>query len=115
MELVGTSRKNKMKNVHSLKLSPLVQIGVGIHVYATLCFDDSIQILLRIILEGLVWSHQRKPVLASPGMLICTNRLMFGKGTFFILVLNSEHASQSRHSSPLCTLKCHSALLCSGG
>ena len=54
-------------------------------------------------------------MLTSRGTLICTNRLMFGKGAFFILVLNSEYASQSRHASLLCALKSYSALLCSGG
>lgn len=33
MELVGTSEKNKMENVHLLKISHLVQIGVQIHVH----------------------------------------------------------------------------------
>ena len=40
MGLVCTFRKNKMKNVHFLKISLLVQFGEKIK--ATLCSDDSI-------------------------------------------------------------------------
>ena len=49
MGLVGIIRKNKMKNVHLLEISPLQQIGEKIykHLHA-LMSDDPIKILLKL-------------------------------------------------------------------
>ena len=49
MGLVGIVRKNKMKNVHLVEISPLQQIGGKIykHLHA-LMSDDPIKILLKL-------------------------------------------------------------------
>ena len=82
--LVGISRKNKIKKAPLPKISLLVQIGEEI--YATLCSDVSIVNVTiwanfrRICAES---SEQTGAHISSP---ICTNRLHFGEGPFFIFL-----------------------------
>ena len=102
------SRKKKMKNVHLLKISLMVQMGAetggpGLRRYKQR-YVLMTQILLKHrpgsltfrskpILEAfIIWSHQSKPVLMSPHR---SNRLMFGKEAFYIFfclnILNQSH------------------------
>ena len=53
MGLVSTFRKNKMKNVHFLKISLLVQFGEKIK--AMLCSDDSIIYMILNPSKVKVW------------------------------------------------------------
>ena len=93
------SRKKKMKNVHLLKISLMVQMGAetggpGLRRYKQR-YVLMTQILLKHrpgsltfrskpILEAfIIWSHQSKPVLMSPHR---SNRLMFGKEAFYIFL-----------------------------
>ena len=64
------SERNKMKNAPLSKISLLVQFGG--QVYAPVCSDDSVQVLLKL---AWIVTMTITPSL-SP---FCTNRLIFGK------------------------------------
>ena len=82
--LVGISRKNKIKKAPLPKISLLVQIGEEI--YATLRSDVS-------IVNVMIWANFRRICAGSSEQTgahicspICTNRLIFGEGPFWIFL-----------------------------
>ena len=75
MGLVSTFRKNKMKNVHFLKISLLVQFGEKIK--ATLCSDDSIIIMILNRSKVKVWIVNAK---LDPDLEIWNGELSGGVG-----------------------------------